>query len=77
MALNAYVSTAKFAKQGAAKGSTIQEPAPVKKAAAPAGPAAPVKAKDVDSFEEKTVSAPRDSASGQATGKRQHKPIRF
>ncbi|GEM_PF-2596316 len=80
MSLNAYVSNFKFAKQGAQKGSTIEKgdaPAPLKKATPPPAPAAPVKAKDADSFEEKKVSSPRDPASGQATGKRQHAPIRF
>lgn len=71
MALNAYVSAAKG--KAAFRGGTIQKgsDAPKKTAAPPPPEKKPAVAKDT--FEAKK--APRDAASGLATGRRQHKPL--
>ena len=62
MSLNAYVSEATGEKQGKFKGGSIQK-----------GREGWIELIAVNH----TITSPRDVASGQATGKRSHKPIRF
>ncbi|MBL8910113.1 MAG: hypothetical protein JNM17_05340 [Archangium sp.] len=70
MSLNAYFSKVVGQKQGQFKGGTIERKPNV--APKPTEPAK--RKKPADSFEP-AVRAPRDPASGQATGKRTHKPF--
>lgn len=73
MSLNTYFSKVRGEKQGQFKGGTIDRtPAPAAKKPA-SEPAKKKPAASTDSFEP-SVRSPRDPASGQATGKRSHKP---